>query len=147
MLGLALGLFGHDVHDEWSNCMGGPILLMRDGAKIVFTLIGQNWLDIMGVLSNVTLLGDMFNLIMKAVTEIPKDIAACSGLYTEASVSIGFIMKLLNPATLLTNLGTNALTHIMDILNDLWQITISAFSFKFYDLGHYTGDLIIKLLA
>ena len=100
--------------------MGGPIILLRDGTKIVLTLIGQNWLDIWGVISNVTLLGDMFNLIIRAVTEIPKDIAACSGLVSDATQSVGFIMKLINPATLLTNLGTNALTHIMDILNDLW---------------------------
>ena len=127
--------------------MGGPIILLRDGTKIVLTLIGQNWLDIWGVISNVTLLGDMFNLIIRAVTEIPKDIAACSGLVSDATQSVGFIMKLINPATLLTNLGTNALTHIMDILNDLWQLTIAAVSFKFCDVGHYMGDLVIKLLA
>ena len=146
-LGLLFGLFARDVHEEWSHCMGGPLLLFRDTMKDVFILIGQDWTDILGVLGNLTLLGDFFSLGLRAVTEIPGDIAACTGIYTEASESIGFIIKLLNPATLLTNLGTNALTHIMDIINDLWQITISAFTFKFYDLGKYIGMLTMSLLA
>lgn len=72
-LGLATGVYGRDVREEWHECLGGPLMIFRDFMKLIFEFIGQDWTDILGVLMNVSLIQEMFSLIMKMVTGVPKD--------------------------------------------------------------------------
>jgi hypothetical protein len=110
-LGLATGVYGRDVRQEWHQCMGGPLLMFRDMMKLIFEFIGQDWTNIMGVITNFVLLQHMFDLVMEMVKGLPNDIKACGGIYTEISETIAFIIKHINPASLLTNAAANPLKH------------------------------------
>ena len=78
--------------------------------------------------------------------EGPKDIKACGGIYEESTETIQFVFKHANPATLLTNIGVNLLSHIFTVLSDAWNLIIAIFSFNFFDMGKLTGELIMLVI-
>ena len=146
-MGFASGVFGTDVREEWHECLGGPLTMLRDMIKLTMEFIGQDWTNIMGVLQNVTLLTRIATIIVSIFTELPKSIKACGGVYAEGTETITFIIKHINPASLLTNVVTNLLTHILQIIGDLWNLVLALFAMNFYELGRLTGELFIMITA
>ena len=99
----------------------------------------------MGVISNVTLLTKMATIIVSIFTELPKSVKACGGVYSEATETIQFIIKHINPASLLTNVLTNLFTHLLQIVGDVWNLAVAVFSMNFYEMGRLTGELFIMI--
>lgn len=145
-LGFATGIYGRDVKEEWHDCLGGPLIIFRDMMKLVIQFMSQDFTNIMGVLTNFVLLQQIVDLIFRLLKEGPKDIKACGGIYTETSETISFLIKHANPATLLTNVGVNLLTHIFDVLSDIWNLIIATFSFNWYQMGKLTGELTMIII-
>lgn len=83
------------------------------------------------------------NLVIKIFTELPKDLQACGGLYSEVAETIEFVVKHINPATLLTNVVANLFTHLLQIVGDAWNLFIAVFQMNFYEMGRLTGELFI----
>ena len=88
----------------------------------------------------------MVDLIFKMIKEVPSDIAACGGIYSELTGTVQFAIKHANPATLLTNIGVNLLTHIFDVLSDVWNLVIAMFSFNWFAIGKNVGELIMLII-
>lgn len=145
-MGFASGVFGKDVREEWNECLGGPLTIIEDILKITFEFMGQDFTNIMGVISNLALLTKIATLIAQIFTELPNSVQACSGVYTEAADTTQFVIKHLNPASLLTNVVANLLTHLLPIIGDVWNLMIAIFSMKFYEIGRLTGALFIMIV-
>ena len=145
-LGFATGVYHRDVKEEWHQCLGGPIVIFRDIMKLFFQFISQDFTNIMGVLTNFVLLQQIVDLIFKMLKEVPSDIKACGGIYTEMSTTVNFLFKHANPATLLTNVGVNLLTHIFDVLSDVWNLAIAMFSFNWFEIGKLTGEMLMIII-
>ena len=94
-----------------------------------------------------TLLTRIATIIVSIFTELPKSVKACGGVYTEATETVTFIIKHINPASLLTNVVTNLLTHILQIIGDVWNLLLALFSMNFYEMGRLTGELFIMITA
>jgi hypothetical protein len=144
-MGFASGVFGTNVREEWHECMGGPLTMFRDILKLTMEFIGQDWTNIAGIFSNVSLLTKIAGIVVSIFTELPKSVSACSGVYTEVSSSVNFIIKHINPATLLTNAVTNLLTHILALLSDVWNLLMAMFSMNFYEIGRLSGEMFIMI--
>merc|ERR1712178_461423 len=133
-LGFATGIYGRDVEEEWHECLGGPLMMFRDMLKLGIQFMSQDFTNILGVLTNFVLLQQIVDLFFKAIKEGPTDIKACGGIYTEMGETFQFVLKHANPASLLTNVGVNLMTHIFDLVSDIWNLLIAIFSFNWYDM-------------
>lgn len=146
MLGLASGLYARDIRLEWHECLGGPLMMFKGLMKLMMEFFGQDFTNIIGVITNFVILQHMADLVMKIVKEGPTDLAACGGLYTETTETVDFVIKHINPATLLTNILANLVTHIVDLLGDAWKLCMALFSFDFYEMGRLTGEMTMWVI-
>ena len=146
MLGLGSGLYARDLREEWHECLGGPLMMFKGLMKLMVEFFGQDFTNIIGVITNFVILQHAVDLLMKIVKEGPTDLAACGGLYTETTETVDFVIKHINPATLLTNVLTNLVTHIVDLLGDAWKLCMALFSFDFYEMGRLTGEITMLVI-
>merc|ERR1711935_80943 len=102
-------------------------MIFRDVMRLAIQFLGQDFTNIMGVLTNFVLLQQIVDLLFKMVKEGPNDIKACGGIYEETTETFQFVIKHANPATLLTNVGVNLISHIFTVLSDVWNLIIAIF--------------------
>ena len=145
-MGVASGVYRKDVREEWHECLGGPLMMTRDLIKLSMEFMGQDFTNIVGVFSNLVLLQDIANLIVKIFSQLPKDIKACGGVLSEVTDTVTFVIKHINPASLLTNVVTNLLAHLLEIVGDVWNLMIAMFSMNFYEIGRLQGELFILIV-
>ena len=145
-IGFASGLYARDLRLEWHECLGGPLMMIKGLLKLVIEFTSQDFTNIIGVITNFVLLQHMVDLLMKIVKEAPTDLTACGGLYTETTETVDFVIKHINPATLLTNILANLVTHIVDLLGDLWKLCMALFAFDFYEMGRLSGEMTMYVI-
>jgi hypothetical protein len=146
MLGFASGVYARDVRLEWHECLGGPLMMFKGLMKLAIEFFSQDFTNPIGVITNFVILQHMVDLMVKIVSEGPKDIGACGGLYTEGTETVGFVIKHLNPMSLLTNVATNLLTHCIDLMTHAWNLMMAVFGFNFYEIGKLSGEMIMMVI-
>ena len=75
-----------------------------------------------------------------------EDINSCASIYTEGSQVINFVLHHLDPAQLLMNVLGNVVSHLFDILGDLFGLVTAAFSMDFYKIGKNSGELLMMII-
>lgn len=48
--------------------------------------------------------------------------------------------------SLLTNVATNLLTHIVDLMTHSWNLLMALFSFNFYNIGKLSGEILMMVI-
>ena len=122
-------------------------MMFKGIMKLLVEFFGQDFTNPIGVITNFVILQHIIDLMMKFISEGPKDLTACGGLYTEGAETVGFVIKHINPMSLVTNIAANSLTHILDLLGDAWKLLMAIFTFNFYEIGRVTGEIIMMIIG
>ena len=70
-LGFASGVYARDVREEWHECFGGPLMMLKSMTNLAFEFFNQDFTNPIGVITNFVLLQHMVDLMMKIVSGGP----------------------------------------------------------------------------
>tara|TARA_B110000503_G_C6844791_1_gene288290 strand:- start:83 stop:439 length:357 start_codon:yes stop_codon:yes gene_type:complete len=102
--------------------------------------------DIMNFAKDWTELKDSWGFIEKMMGELPEEFGACSVLVTEVVEGFEFLIGSLSFSLLWTNVTTNVMGIVMQLMGKVTDAATSAGEKEFYRAGKDVGESIMTIL-
>ena len=98
------------------------------------------------VTNDLTKLKDSWVLIEKMIGELPEEFGACSVLVSEITEGVSFLIGNLSISLLWTNITTNVMGVVMQLMGKVTDAATSAGEKEFYRAGKDIGETIMTIL-
>ena len=141
--GLASGLFDKDVRPKYDTCYEGMPTIIE---QIKTEVLGIDFADIMNFAKDWTELKDSWGFISKMMSELPEEFGACSVLVTEIIEGVTFLAGSLSISLLWTNITTNVMGIVMQLMGKVTDAATSAGEKEFYRAGKDVGKSMLTVL-
>ena len=141
--GVASGLFDKDVRPKYDTCYEGMPTIIE---QIKNEVLSIDFKDILNWTKDWAELKDSWGFIEKMISELPEEFSACSVLVTEIVEGVTFLIGNLSFSLLWTNISTNVMGVVMQLMGKLTDAATSAGEKELYRAGKDVGESIMTVL-